>query len=166
MAVTAKFGKSGDLINANLENGEIIQMIVADTKAYGDTGVSDESKCGNQNVADPGCYGHVDGKSISVLEFEVDPEIYNTGKTNPSSWGQEWTTSQKVKSITNYGSLIGSVDTTGQCSINTADPSLINNSLSTDHANINRNLNTDHANQGTNTNTNHSRNTNTHSRRN
>ena len=166
VAVTAKFGKSGDLINANLENGEIIQMIVADTKAYGDTGVSDESKCGNQNVVDPGCYGHVDGKSISVLEFEVDPEIYNTGKTNPSSWGQEWTTSQKVKSITNYGSLIGSVDTTGQCSINTADPSLINNSLSTDHANINRNLNTDHANQGTNTNTNHSRNTNTHSRRN
>lgn len=106
VATTAYFGQSGDIIDATLENGEVIHMIIADIKAYGDTG-GNETACSERGTDLVGCYGHHPGDQLSVLEFEVDPVQYNNGGRNPSRWNQEWDTTQKVVSITRYGSILG-----------------------------------------------------------
>lgn len=89
VATTSTFGETGDLINATLENGEVIPMLIADIK----------------DPSDPNwtTYGHLSGTNnnyLSVLEFEVDPYKVLSSGINPSSWGQNWDTSQKVVSVT------------------------------------------------------------------
>ena len=120
VATTSRFGKAGDIINANLENGDVIPMIIADIKAYKDTGATNASAC-NTSLTDPGCFGHLSGGKLSVLEFEVDPEKYNSSGHNPASWGQEWDTKSKVKSITRYGSILENSSNDGTCEIS-GDP--------------------------------------------
>lgn len=123
VATTAKMGQVGDMINATLENGEIIPMIIGDIKAYGDTGVSNTKICEQQLVNEPGCYGHQkSGNSIGVLEFQVDPVKFRES-SNPAGWGQEWDTSQKVVSITRYSSILGSNSVSEICDNQFVDPS-------------------------------------------
>ena len=126
VATTQKIGVSGDLINAKLENGDIIPMVIADTKSYSHTGVSNSKLCDNIGITDPGCYGHFTDNRLSVLEFEVDPNEYNNNSNgrNPASWGQDWDVSQKVVSITRYGSIIGNSSTVNDiCDNDYSDPS-------------------------------------------
>ena len=107
-AVTEKFAKTGDLAYANLENGETIPLIIADVKDYKDTGAENNGElCDSENATDPGCYGHIDGSLLSVIEFEFDYDEYlSTGGINPASYSQEWDTSQQVISISNCGSAL------------------------------------------------------------
>ena len=123
VAVTAKMGQVGDIINAKLENGEIIPMIIGDIKSYGDTGVANQKMCQQIGITDKGCYGHQKGgNSIGVLEFQVDPVEYRRS-SNPANWGQEWDTSQKVASITRYGSILGNTSNDDICDNAYIDPS-------------------------------------------
>ena len=127
-ATTLRFGQPGDVIDATLENGEVIPIIIDDTKSYCHTKsqIANSSNCNKQEVkdycdssmTDPGCFGHFkNGKSLGVLEFAANPTEYTTNAyKSPSKWGQVWDTSQKVVSITNYGSLIGETST-GTCQI-------------------------------------------------
>jgi hypothetical protein len=108
VAVTRKFGDIGDIINANLENGEVIELVVADEKNYAHTlAVNNGELCDNEGTTDPGCYGHYKGsEGLGVLEFDFNPvEIYQNGIYSASALGQDWDTSQKVISISNCGSV-------------------------------------------------------------
>ena len=131
VATTQKFGASGELINATLQNGETIPMVIADTKSYSHTGVINDKQCNIPLINDPGCYGHFNSSTntLSVLEFEVDPNEYNNNPNgkSPGAWGQEWDTTQKVESITRYGSLLDSSINVGEiCDNNYVDPSISN----------------------------------------
>ena len=108
VAVTKKFGNIGDIINANLENGEVIELVIADEKDYRHTqAVNNGELCDNDNTTDPGCYGHYKGSSgLGVLEFDFNPvEIFQNGIYSASTLGPDWDTSQKVISISNCGSV-------------------------------------------------------------
>jgi hypothetical protein len=93
VAVSPKFGLSGDCIDVTLENGQVIKCIIGDSKGQ-DAGSE---------------WGHVlGGGKINVLEFEVQREKYlASGNPTTEKWGLEWDSSCPVKSISNKGSIIG-----------------------------------------------------------
>ena len=82
VATTSTLGNVGDLINAKLADGNVLPLLIADQKSSGDANWT--------------LYGHMSGSSLSVLEFEVDASKYRSIGSNPSSWGQDWDTTQKV----------------------------------------------------------------------
>lgn len=126
VAVTSKMGVVGDLIDAKLENGEVIHMIIGDIKSYEHTNPINSKQCNIAEINDPGCYGHYKENSrLGVLEFQVDPEQYrnNPNGGSPAGWGQEWDTSQKVVSITNVGSTLNNSSSPGQICPNKPDES-------------------------------------------
>ena len=172
-ATTIRFGQPGDIINATLANGEVIHIVIDDTKDYCDTITKlypDPDACRNNyksahkeldpycasNMDDPGCFGHYKGSSgVGILEFAADPNEYNNNPyKSPSKWGQIWDASQKVVSITNYGSIIGSTSS-GQCTVNAADPSLNTNVYTTGNTSSRTGTNTEHHTNGSSTNNEH-----------
>lgn len=172
-ATTIRFGQPGDIINATLANGEVIHIVIDDTKDYCDTITKlypDPDACHNNyksahseldpycasNMDDPGCFGHYKGSSgVGILEFAADPNEYNNNPyKSPSKWGQIWDASQKVVSITNYGSIIGSTSS-GQCTVNAADPSLNTNVYTTENTSSRTGTNTEHHTNGSSTNNEH-----------
>ena len=97
VAVSTKFGQSGDCIDVTLEDGTVIPCIIGDSK-----GSDAKSE-----------WGHVleDG-SINVLEFEVQREKYlQSGNPTTEKWNLPWDSSKAVKSIKNTGSIIGATKT-------------------------------------------------------
>ncbi len=93
VAVSPKFGVSGDCIDVTLENGQVIKCIIGDSKGQ-DAGSE---------------WGHVlTGGNINILEFEVMRSKYKeSGNPTTAKWGLDWDSSSPVKSITNKGSIIG-----------------------------------------------------------
>ena len=83
IAVTDTYGKVGDRIDFKLANGDVIKCIIADIK---------DRKDGNWNK-----WGHVydtnsGNKQTNIIEFEVNPAVYNLKKENPttSGWDLPW----------------------------------------------------------------------------
>lgn len=75
VACTELFGTVGDRVQFKLENGQIINCIVADIKRKTDSSYT--------------IYGHSNSREIKVLEFQVHK---NCGRLNPGSggWKMEW----------------------------------------------------------------------------
>ena len=94
IAVAPTYGKNGDNLTVHLKNGEEIPCIIADTKSTRDSSYTK--------------YGHAkSGRTINVLEFEVDTNKYNSlGNPTTEKWNLEWDSSSGVAKIDNYGTII------------------------------------------------------------
>ena len=93
VACTTTFGNVGDMVDFYLEDGTVIQTIIADTKNPNDSGCNE--------------WGHNNGQN--VIEFEVESAYYNAhGNPGTSSWKSEWAPSRagRVVSATNLGSIL------------------------------------------------------------
>lgn len=91
VACTAAFGAVGDRIDFELDDGTVLECIVADAKS----------------ASDPNCteYGHEYGGRVNIIEFEVDSSYYRRfGNPGSGSWKPEWT-GRKVVSAANRGSV-------------------------------------------------------------
>lgn len=88
IAVLEKFGKVGDYMTVQLDNGQNINCIVADTKRA--------SEC-------PNGWGHMDGGSLSVVEWEVSQAYFHRYKNPGRLYGKELKGS-KVARLINGGS--------------------------------------------------------------
>lgn len=88
IAVLEKFGKVGDYMTVQLDNGQNINCIVADTKRA--------SEC-------PNGWGHMDGGSLSVVEWEVSQSYFRRYKNPGSGYGKELK-GRKVARLINGGS--------------------------------------------------------------
>ena len=92
VACTTTFGRVGDLIDFELEDGTVIKTVMGDAKSQ----------------SDPGCnlYGHLNGNN--VLEFIVNGDIWYGQKSNPGSPDNhpEWGGKHIVKAY-NYGNILG-----------------------------------------------------------
>ena len=102
VACTSKIGKVGDRLTYHLENGEVIHAIVADQKSSGDR---------NYTI-----YGHSNGKSINILELEVNREVYKQ-KGNPTTekWGLSWDSTSEIVKIDNCGPTVSKENGTYVC---------------------------------------------------
>lgn len=92
IACTSTFGRVGDLIDFQLEDGTIVKTVMGDAK----------------NQSDAGCnlYGHHEGRT--VLEFIVNGDMwYNTNHANPGTAGCYPSFGQKVVKAINYGNILG-----------------------------------------------------------
>lgn len=74
IAVLEKFGKVGDYMTVQLDNGTNINCIVADTKRA--------SEC-------PNGWGHAEGNTVSVVEWEVSTAYFNRYGNPGSGYGKE-----------------------------------------------------------------------------
>lgn len=88
IAVLEKFGKVGDYMTVQLDNGQNINCIVADTKRA--------SEC-------PNGWGHMDGGSLSVVEWEVSQSYFHRYRNPGSGYGKELK-GRKVARLINGGS--------------------------------------------------------------
>lgn len=88
IAVLEKFGKVGDYMTVQLDNGQNINCIVADTKRA--------SEC-------PNGWGHMDGGSLSVVEWEVSRSYFHRYGNPGSGYGKELK-GRKVARLINGGS--------------------------------------------------------------
>lgn len=88
IAVLEKFGKVGDYMTVQLDNGQNINCIVADTKRA--------SEC-------PNGWGHMDGGSLSVVEWEVSQAYFHRYKNPGRFYGKELN-GRKVARLINGGS--------------------------------------------------------------
>ena len=92
IACTTTFGRVGDLIDFELEDGTIIKTVMGDAKSQ----------------ADPGCnlYGHQNGNN--VIEFIVNGDTWYGKKSNPGNADNhpEWGGKHVVKAY-NYGNILG-----------------------------------------------------------
>ena len=88
IAVLEKFGKVGDYMTVQLDNGQNINCIVADTKRA--------SEC-------PNGWGHMDGGSLSVVEWEVSQAYFHRYKNPGRLYGKELK-GRKVARLINGGS--------------------------------------------------------------
>lgn len=88
IAVLEKFGKVGDYMTVQLDNGQNINCIVADTKRA--------SEC-------PNGWGHMDGGSLSVVEWEVSQSYFHRYKNPGRLYGKELK-GRKVARLINGGS--------------------------------------------------------------
>lgn len=88
IAVLEKFGKVGDYMTVQLDNGQNINCIVADTKRA--------SEC-------PNGWGHMDGGSLSVVEWEVSQAYFHRYKNPGRFYGKELK-GRKVARLINGGS--------------------------------------------------------------
>ncbi len=94
IATAPTLGTVGDSVNVNLQNGQTVPCVIADSKSTWDANYT--------------TYGHgqKDG-SINVLEFEVAVNDYvDKGNPNTAGWGLEWDSSSGVSSVDNYGSIV------------------------------------------------------------
>ncbi|MCP1101983.1 hypothetical protein M2454_000776 [Aequitasia blattaphilus] len=74
IACTTKFGKVGDYIDWELENGEVIRSVVGDIKNQSDSGANE--------------YGHQEGRG--VVEFVVDKYSWYGTSKHPKQFHPEW----------------------------------------------------------------------------
>lgn len=88
IAVLEKFGKVGDYMTVQFDNGQNINCIVADTKRA--------SEC-------PNGWGHMDGGSLSVVEWEVSQAYFHRYKNPGRLYGKELK-GRKVARLINGGS--------------------------------------------------------------
>ena len=88
IAVLEKFGKVGDYMTVQLDNGQNINCIVAVTKRA--------SEC-------PNGWGHMDGGSLSVVEWEVSQSYFHRYGNPGSGYGKELK-GRKVARLINGGS--------------------------------------------------------------
>ena len=92
IACTTTFGRVGDLIDFELEDGTIIKTVMGDAKSQ----------------ADPGCnlYGHQNGNN--VIEFIVNGDTWYGIKSNPGNADNhpEWGGKHVIKAY-NYGNILG-----------------------------------------------------------
>lgn len=88
IAVLEKFGKVGDYMTVQLDDGQNINCIVADTKRA--------SEC-------PNGWGHMDGGSLSVVEWEVSQAYFHRYKNPGRLYGKELK-GRKVARLINGGS--------------------------------------------------------------
>lgn len=92
IACTTTFGRVGDLIDFELEDGTIIKTVMGDAKSQ----------------ADPGCnlYGHQNGNN--VIEFIVNGDTWYGKKSNPGNADNhpEWGGKHVIKAY-NYGNILG-----------------------------------------------------------
>lgn len=88
IAVLEKFGKVGDYMTVQLDNGQNINCIVADTKRA--------SEC-------PNGWGHMDGGSLNVVEWEVSQAYFHRYKNPGRLYGKELK-GRKVARLINGGS--------------------------------------------------------------
>ena len=82
-------GVCGDVLNATLEDGTILPLVVMDTKG-GDAEYE---------------WGHAHGSGVDVIEFEVDKDVYNSKGNVNQSWGIEWDNSSPVIKFSNNGNI-------------------------------------------------------------
>lgn len=88
IAVLEKFGKVGDYMTVQLDNGQNINCIVADTKRA--------SEC-------PNGWGHISGGSLSVVEWEVSQSYFGRYGNPGGGYGKELK-GRKVARLINGGS--------------------------------------------------------------
>lgn len=83
IAVTDTYGKVGDRVDFKLADGDVIKCVIADVKSRSD---SNWDKWGHVYLTNKG------GKQTNIIEFEVDPAVYNEKQENPMthSWGLPW----------------------------------------------------------------------------
>ena len=92
VATTDKMGNVGDRLRVNFENGQSIDVLIADQKNKNDKNFTE--------------YGHKSpGGAINILEFEVNTQDFRD-KSNPTTetWGLSWDSNSPIISIENYGS--------------------------------------------------------------
>lgn len=90
-------GNPGDVLNATLEDGTVLPLVVLDTKG------------GDKEYE----WGHALGDGVDVIEFEVDMYIYNEKKNVAKNWGIDWDPSSPVVKFTNNGNITsGTFDVT------------------------------------------------------
>ncbi len=82
-------GNPGDVLNATLEDGTVLPLVVLDTKG------------GDKQYE----WGHALGDGVDVIEFEVDMYIYNEKKNVAKNWGIDWDPSSPVVKFTNNGNI-------------------------------------------------------------
>lgn len=82
-------GNAGDVLNATLEDGTVLPLVVLDTKG------------GDKEYE----WGHALGDGVDVIEFEVDMNIYNEKKNVAKNWGIDWDPSSPVVKFTNNGNI-------------------------------------------------------------
>lgn len=77
IACTTLYGQVGDRVQFTLENGQVLNCIIADAKSSGDS---------NYTI-----YGHIHSGKILVLEMEVDGDYYSRyGNPATDDWKPEW----------------------------------------------------------------------------
>lgn len=77
IACTEKFGQVGDKVQFTLENGQVLNCIIADMKSSRDPNYTE--------------YGHIHNGKILVLEMEVDGDYYRRfGNPATTNWKPEW----------------------------------------------------------------------------
>ena len=95
VAMNARFGAVGDYVRITLDNGNVINGIIADTKSDSDTYPRyDNESC---------IYGHfyVNSKMVSMVEFET---VQNISSGDLSTTKPEWR-GANVATVTNLGSI-------------------------------------------------------------
>lgn len=92
IACTTTFGRVGDLIDFELDDGTVIKTVMGDAK--------------NQNDAGCNLYGHLNGNN--VIEFIVNGDTWYGKKSNPGNADNhpEWGGKHVVKAY-NYGNILG-----------------------------------------------------------
>ena len=89
-AVKPRIGETGDVVNAKLENGTVVPLLIADTKA------SDATHD----------WGHDYGGVINVIELMVRYDEYHNINVNVNNnWGVEWDTTSPVVEFSNAGAI-------------------------------------------------------------
>ncbi len=100
IATTTALGKTGDMVDLDLKNGQTLKCLITDIK--------------NPNDSNYSKYGHTltDG-SINVLEFEVTKEAFDShGRQNPSTsvYNLEWDSTSPVTTVNSRGSIFKNGD--------------------------------------------------------
>lgn len=91
VATSSEVGNVGDRLTVHFEDGNSINVLVADQKSASDPNYS--------------IYGHKYGGSTNILEFEVNTQDF-IDKKNPktATWGLSWNSDSPITSIDNHGS--------------------------------------------------------------
>lgn len=90
IACSNTFGSVGDKVQFTLENGQVLNCIIADQKSTGDSNYT--------------MYGHIHNGKILVLEMEVSREYFNRyGNPGENGWYTEWNSRPiKCRNMGNY----------------------------------------------------------------
>jgi hypothetical protein len=90
IALKTTFGISGDKVSVILEDGTVINCIIADSKGWE-----------NSNI-----YGHdTNGRGLNIVEFEADDGTASSNYVNSPPDISGWK-GKKVKKIINGGSIL------------------------------------------------------------
>ena len=90
IACTQLYGQVGDRVQFTLENGQVLNCIIADSKSASDANYTQ--------------YGHAYGNTVLVLEMEVDGAYYRQyGNPATANWKPEWNSRPaRCKNMGNY----------------------------------------------------------------